>query len=178
MRLPYRKEPVVASPAHPGRQSALRPRIRIRLTYRGRFVDLLALIDSGADDCLFPLGLANRLGLKPRPENVGRYVGIGPGEITAIFDTITLEVGDWSYTKWRSNRYYRVSEDWDDWVFGLTRQGMALAMPNRARKAGALAPEVRPSAAEAARKRICFACFTARLKSCPDETTRVSSGRR
>ena len=97
MRLPYRREPVVASQAHPGRHATLRPRIRIRLKHRDRFVDLFALIDSGADDCLFPIGLANLLGLELPPQNVGLYVGISPGQMTAIFDTITVEVGDWSY---------------------------------------------------------------------------------
>lgn len=97
MRLPYRRELVVASQAHPGRHSTLRPRIRIRLKHRDRFVDLFALIDSGADDWLFPIGLANLPGLELQPQKVGRYVGIGPGEITAIFDTITLEIGNWSF---------------------------------------------------------------------------------
>jgi len=96
MRLPYRQELVAVSPAHPERDSTLRPRIRIRLKHGNQSVDLFALIDSGADDCLFPVGLAKLLGLKLRPQNVGRYVGIGPGEIVAIFHTITLEVGDWS----------------------------------------------------------------------------------
>ena len=68
--------------------------MRIRLRHHDRFVDLFALIDSGADDCLFPIGLAKLLGLELRPQNLGRYVGIGPGEITALFETITLEVGD------------------------------------------------------------------------------------
>jgi len=68
----------------------------VRLRHRERFIDLLALIDSGADDCLFPVGLANLLGLELLPEKAGQYVGIGPGEITATFDTIALEVGDWS----------------------------------------------------------------------------------
>ena len=96
MRLPYRQEPVAVSPAHPERTSTLRPRIRIRLKHRNHFVDLFALIDSGADDCLFPIGLAKLLGLELRPQNVGQYVGIGPGEMTALFHTVTLEIGDWS----------------------------------------------------------------------------------
>ena len=97
MRFPYRKEPVLASRAHPRRQSVLRPRIRVRLKRQDRFVDILALIDSRADDCLFPLWVAKLLRLRLRPETACQYVGIGQGEITAVFETVLLEVGEWSY---------------------------------------------------------------------------------
>ena len=76
MRLSYRREPVLPSPAHPGRRSVLRPRIRVRVRHRDRFVDILALIDSGADDCLFPIGIANLLELPLLAHCVRRDVGV------------------------------------------------------------------------------------------------------
>jgi len=97
MTFPYRREPVLASPAHPERESVLRPRIRVRLKHRNRSVDVLALIDSGADDCLFPIGVANLLELQLQPEKASYYTGIGEGEIMAVFEEVTLEVGAWSY---------------------------------------------------------------------------------
>lgn len=69
----------------------------MRLKHHDRFVDILALIDSGADDCLFPIGIANLLGIHLRPENACQYVGIGQGDIAAVFETVTLEVGEVSY---------------------------------------------------------------------------------
>lgn len=65
---------------------------------RDQFVDLLALIGSGADDCLFPVEVARILGLKLDPANAHVYGGIGEGEITAIFGTVTLEVGGWAFS--------------------------------------------------------------------------------
>ena len=41
-----------------------------------------------------------------------------------------------NHTKLRSNGYYLVSGYGDDLVFGLTRQGMASAMPSQAEKQG------------------------------------------
>lgn len=97
MRLAYRREPVLPSPAHSGRRSVLRPRIRVRVRHGNRFVDVLALIDSGADDCLFPIGIASLLELTLQPENTCQYIGIGGNEVRSVFQTLTLEIGDWSF---------------------------------------------------------------------------------
>ena len=97
MKFPYRKEGSQPSPAHPGRFNVYRPRVRIRLKYQTRVVDLFALVDSGADDCLFPLEVATYLNLPLSSSRTNRYHGIGPGAITAAFETVTLEVGGWSF---------------------------------------------------------------------------------
>lgn len=57
---------------------------------------LLALVDSGADDCLFPLEVAEFLGLPLKRDAVHRYGGIGAGSITATFGTVALDVGKWT----------------------------------------------------------------------------------
>jgi len=59
-------------------------------------VRLLALVDSGADDCLFPLEVAHFLKLPLKRDATHRYGGIGSGTITATFGTVTLEVGKWT----------------------------------------------------------------------------------
>jgi len=97
MKFSYLKEPAQPSRAHPGRRSILRPRIRIRLKHRDRFIDLLALVDSGADDCLFPLDVARLLRLDFDPANSHLYAGIGQGAVTATFQKVMLEVGGWSF---------------------------------------------------------------------------------
>ncbi len=96
MRFPYRREPSSPSAAHPDRSSVLRPRIRARLKHHERSVDLLALVDSGADDCLFPFEVAEMLGVVLHPAKSHHYGGIGEGVIVASFETVTLEVGGWS----------------------------------------------------------------------------------
>ena len=61
-------------------------------------MNILALIDSGSDDCLFSLGVARLLGLDLSPERDNRYVGIGGTEVVALFGTVRLDVGDFSYS--------------------------------------------------------------------------------
>jgi hypothetical protein len=51
----------------------------------------LALVDSGADDYLFPLEVATELGLPLNHENENRYGGIGSGHITAIFAHVKID---------------------------------------------------------------------------------------
>ncbi len=56
---------------------------------------LLALVDSGADDCLFPLEVAHFLKLPLKRDAVHHYGGIGAGSIAATFGNVTLVVGKW-----------------------------------------------------------------------------------
>ena len=76
-RFPYQQGPSAPSAAHPQRFSVLRPIIPIRLWQEQRFIDLWALVDSGADDCLFPLEVAQLLNVNLGGEH--RYGGIWPG---------------------------------------------------------------------------------------------------
>jgi hypothetical protein len=93
MRFPYWKEPASPSGAHPDRKGILRPRIPVRLRHKANFIDLLALVDSGADDCLFPMEVAHLLSLDLDATQAHRYGGIGEGEVVGIFGNVTLEVG-------------------------------------------------------------------------------------
>lgn len=93
MKFPHRKEPSTPSAAHPAHISIVRPRIRIRLFYKDRFLAFLAFVDSGADDSMFPLEVAEALDLLLDPPNANRYGGIGSGHITASFTTVTVDAG-------------------------------------------------------------------------------------
>lgn len=46
---------------------------------------------SGADDCLFPLEVAQELNLPLDPRNVNRYGGISTGHITAAFMDVRID---------------------------------------------------------------------------------------
>ncbi len=96
LQFPYRREPSAPSAAYPDRTSIPRPRIELRLFHEDRFVKLLALVDSGADDCLFPLEVAHFLKLPLKRDAVHHYGGIGSGTISAAFATVGVEVGKWS----------------------------------------------------------------------------------
>jgi hypothetical protein len=92
VNVPYHSEPSTPGAAHPHRTSVLRPRIRVRLLHKNRFIDLLALVDSGADDCIFPIEVATELGLPLKKENTNHYAGIGSGHISAAFTHVQFAV--------------------------------------------------------------------------------------
>ena len=92
MKFSYHPEPSIPGKAHQDRTTVLRPRIRVRLFHKNRFIDLLALVDSGADDCLFPLEVATELNLPLNPKNSNLYGGIGAGHISAVFTHVGLGV--------------------------------------------------------------------------------------
>ena len=79
MKFQYLREPANPSGAHPTRHSTLRPRIPVRLQYGNRYIDLFALIDSGADECLFPVEVARALRIDLNEERSHQYAGIGAG---------------------------------------------------------------------------------------------------
>jgi hypothetical protein len=74
----YHQEPSTPGAAHKDRTNVLRPRIRVRLFNKNRFIHLLALVDSGADDCLFPLEVATELNLPLNPKKANLYGGSAP----------------------------------------------------------------------------------------------------
>lgn len=92
MKFSYHHEPSIPGQAHQDRTKVLRPRIRVRLFHKNRFIDLLALVDSGADDCLFPLEVATELDLPLDAKNVNLYGGIGAGHISALFTHVKFGV--------------------------------------------------------------------------------------
>ena len=91
----YEAVPLDPAPeAFPRRTSTLRPRIPVALTAQGVIFPCLALVDSGADDCLFPISFARQLGLKVPSRRRYAFSGAGGGDIQVayFFDLqITIE---------------------------------------------------------------------------------------
>jgi hypothetical protein len=76
----------------PGKQSARRPYIPIRILYGNKFQDLLCLVDSGADLCLFPAKIGELLGIdieRGKKEQIG---GIAETSIVAYIHPVRLIV--------------------------------------------------------------------------------------
>jgi hypothetical protein len=55
-------------------------------------------LDSGADDWLFPLEVARALRIDLAKKQSQQYGGIGAGEVKALFETVTIEVGGWPFS--------------------------------------------------------------------------------
>lgn len=56
-----------------------------------------ALIDSGADNCIFSLEIADLLQIKLRPKDKIQFIGVGKDKVSGYRSNIDLRIGDISY---------------------------------------------------------------------------------
>src|SRR5438270_7318367 len=88
MRFDYVKERVDGQPK---KQWPKRAKLPVTLFYNGRRQNMYALVDSGADECLFHSGIAGRLGIDVKSGLLKKFGGI-TGSIDAYMHVIQLEV--------------------------------------------------------------------------------------
>lgn len=123
LKFPYTKVPV-ADVYGKKIGDAYRPIISLALLHGPKTLNALALIDTGADECLFPGEFATILGhnlIKGKPRT---FAGIG-GAITAYLHRTDIKLG---VHKLRISIYY--SDDWNKWGFGLLGQNAFLTRFN------------------------------------------------
>lgn len=115
LKFPYTKVPV--SDVY-GKKigEAYRPIVSLSLFYGGKKLNVLALVDTGADECLFPGEFARILGHNLTKGKPRIFAGIG-GAITGYLHQTVVKLGPF---KFRINIYY--SDDWNKWGFGLLGQ--------------------------------------------------------
>ena len=114
LKIPYTKVPVTDIY---GKKigEAYRPITSLALFHGSKRLNVLALIDTGADESLFPGEFAAVLGhnlIKGKPRT---FAGIG-GAITAYLHQTDIKLGP---HKLRINVYY--SDDWNKWGFWSVR---------------------------------------------------------
>ena len=97
MKFPYKRYPSITITKAFPEKSSLLPIISIRLLNDDRHVDCNALIDSGANACLFPTELGEYIGLQIVNEYEHKFYGIGGATLTAYFHRIKVEVGGHKY---------------------------------------------------------------------------------
>jgi len=66
------------------------PEIKVVLKYKGNIVDLYALIDSGADICIFPSEVGVYLGLNAKSVEPEKALGIGNKEIPTYIHNLRI----------------------------------------------------------------------------------------
>jgi hypothetical protein len=76
----------------------IRPIIPITVQYRDKIVPYTAVIDSGADYCIFDMEVAKLLGLKFHPMDKVEFFGVG-GKQKGYWGKVTLRIGDEFYTQ-------------------------------------------------------------------------------
>lgn len=82
VKFKYRKIPNVS---HPGQQWFTRPYLKVRLFSGSNYKDVLALVDSGADSCLFHGSIAGELGIDMRSGARSEFAGIAAGHVVEAF---------------------------------------------------------------------------------------------
>ena len=71
----------------------IRPIIPVRLKYNGRSVSYEALIDSGADMCVFPAEIGELVGIDIKKGAVGDLTGVIGNAEKIYYHTIDIELG-------------------------------------------------------------------------------------
>jgi hypothetical protein len=89
----YRKFPSDPSEAFPRRHSANRPAIPITLINGSNRIRYLALIDSGADLCIFHAEIGEQIGIDIESGKKLEFNGITGEKMLAFFHHVEVEVG-------------------------------------------------------------------------------------
>lgn len=72
----------------------LRPIIPISLQFKNKSIYYEALIDTGADFCIFPIELADTLGIKLNPDKIIYFSGIDEQPVKGIIARVLLKIGE------------------------------------------------------------------------------------
>jgi len=113
----YRKFPAEPSKAFPRRFSAIRPVIPIRLIRGEKEVRYLAIIDSGADLCIFHAEIGELIGIAVESRKLLQFSGISGQQLAAYFHNIKVEVGGYEF-----DCYAGFSRDLRNLPYGLLGQ--------------------------------------------------------
>jgi hypothetical protein len=92
-KLDYRKFPAQPTEPFPRRTSVSRPVVPIALINGSQRVRYLALIDSGADYCIFHAEIGEQIGLEIESGKRLSFFGSSGQEQSAFFHEIKLEIG-------------------------------------------------------------------------------------
>lgn len=97
MKFPYKKIPILLDPKTRRIGTTHRPIIPVEIAYKGESRRYEALIDSGADHCIFHAEIAELLNI--RLEDGKKYVfgGIGGSGLVGYIHPATLTIGGHSF---------------------------------------------------------------------------------
>jgi anaerobic ribonucleoside-triphosphate reductase len=92
MRFPYTVFPARPDAAFPDRQTISRPIVTVTLERGALSIATFAIVDSGADNCLFPASLAAQLGIAIPNQNTYVFSGTSEQGQIAYFETMQVTV--------------------------------------------------------------------------------------
>jgi hypothetical protein len=94
VRLPYSVLPAAPNSAFPDRSSISRPLVGLLLEKNGRQAVVFALIDSGADSCVFPASVADSLGIAIPNDRAAAFSGSKNEVQIAYYEQIQATILD------------------------------------------------------------------------------------
>lgn len=89
MKFDYLKQPNFLNPNKPW---ISRPLIPVRLLYNNKYLDVYALIDSGADASIFHYSIGKELGIDVEAGRKEKFFGISADSIEVYFHKIKLQI--------------------------------------------------------------------------------------
>ena len=90
MRFDYRKVPTAATPK---KHWVKKPLLQVSLLNGGRRTNVVCLVDSGAEDCIFHSSIASLLGIDLKSGTLKSFTGIAKGHpIDGYLHTVELQV--------------------------------------------------------------------------------------
>lgn len=92
MKLPFSDLPISPDSAFPHRTAIVRPIAALLLTFGERQVVTFAIVDSGADNCVFPASIAERLGIPIPNDRKSSFSGSTEGPQTAYYAEVQATI--------------------------------------------------------------------------------------
>ena len=92
LKFSYKKFPSDPNEAFPDHKGALRPVIPIAVKNEGKKIDYLALIDSGADFCIFHSEIGEYLGIDIKSGKKLEFFGVTGDKKIAYFHNIISSI--------------------------------------------------------------------------------------
>ncbi len=92
MHFPYASFPARPDAAFPSRQSTSRPILAVLLEKDNRRIITYAIVDSGADHCIFPASIATQLGIPIPNPNTYVFSGTADNPQVAYFETVKATI--------------------------------------------------------------------------------------
>lgn len=91
-RVPYAELQASATPAFPVGRVVRRPVLSLSLQNGAKRLSCRAIVDSGADHCVFPRSFLQPLGLDPLATPVDMSSGVGSSNVPMHFANVTLDL--------------------------------------------------------------------------------------
>jgi hypothetical protein len=92
VKLPYSILPAEADAAFPERASVSRPIVALHLARDGKEMVVFAIVDSGADQCVFPASIAEALGIQIPNHRASAFSGSSQISQVAYFDQVQATI--------------------------------------------------------------------------------------